>query len=87
MMRHKENSMLACSPTSTSIPKDRWFVDSDASNHMMSHQEWLRDLQELDRPSYVETADDTTHPIRHVGNVPFVKEGHNKEFGLGRPNC
>ena len=23
----------------------------------------------------IETGDDTTHPIRHIGNVPFGKEG------------
>ena len=42
---------------------------------MTSHQEWFWDLREPDRPCYVETGDDTTHPIRHVANVPFGKEG------------
>ena len=41
----------------------------------MSHEEWFRELREPDRPGYVETGDDTTHPIRHIGNVPFGKEG------------
>ena len=41
----------------------------------MSHQEWFRYLREPDRPDYVEIGDDTTHPIWHVGNVPFGKEG------------
>ena len=29
----------------------------------------------VDRPGYIETGDDTTHPIRHIGDVPFRKEG------------
>ena len=67
--------MSASTSTNASTSEDVWFVDSGASNHMTSHQEWFRDLREPDRPIYVETGDDTTHPIRHVGNVLFWKEG------------
>ena len=42
---------------------------------MTSHKEWFRELRELERPGYVETGDDTTHPIRLIGNVPFGKKG------------
>ena len=42
--------------------------------HMMSHEEWFCDLRTLDRLGYVETGDDTTHPIWHVGNVPLGKK-------------
>ena len=42
---------------------------------MMSHQEWFHDLRTSDRPDYIETGDDTTHPIQHIGNVPFGKYG------------
>ena len=75
-MRHSAYSMSASTSTSSSGPEDVWFVDSNSSNHMMSHQEWFRDLRELDGPGYVETGDDTTHPIRHIGNVPINKEGN-----------
>ena len=43
---------------------------------MTSHEEWFRDLREPDRPDYVEAGDDTTHSIRHIGNVSFGKEGN-----------
>ena len=43
--------------------------------HMTSHQEWFRELRELDRPGYVETRDDITHPIRHINNVLFGNKG------------
>ena len=76
VMRHRTNSMSASISTTASRPENIWFVDSCASNHMTSHQEWFRDLREPDRPGYVETEDDITHPIQHIGNVPFVKEGN-----------
>ena len=62
--------------TGASSSEDVWFVDSGASNHMTSHLEWFRELREPDQPGYVETGDNTTHPIRHIGNVPFGKEGN-----------
>ena len=42
---------------------------------MTSHQEWFRDLRTPDRPGYIETGDDTPHPIQHIGDVPFGKDG------------
>ena len=68
--------MITSSPTSTSILEDVWFVYSSASKHMTSHQEWFPDLREPEQPSYVEIGDDTIHPIQHVRNVPFSKEGN-----------
>ena len=71
--------MSASTSTSASNPKDVWFVDSDASNHMTSHQEWFHELREPERPGYVETGDDTTHPIqqiyiKNVLHVPTIKK-------------
>ena len=67
--------MMASDSASNSNSEDVWFVDSSASHHMTSHQEWFSDLRTLDRPSYIETGDDTPHPIQHISNVPFGKEG------------
>ena len=75
-MRHKVNSMTASNPINTSEPEDVCFVDSSASNHMTSREDWFKQLQKAERPSYVETGDDTIHPIQHVGNVPFGEEGN-----------
>ena len=75
VIRHRANSMSTSGLINTSKSKDVWFVDSSTSNHMTSHQEWFWDLWELDRPGYVKTGDDTTHPIRHVENISIGKNG------------
>ena len=75
VMRHRANSMIFSESTNTSKSEDVWFVDSGASHHMTSHQEWFPDLRMSDQPGYIQTGHDTTHPIRHIGNVPFGKEG------------
>ena len=67
--------MMASDSASTSNLEDAWFVDSDASHHMTSHQEWFRELRMPDRPDYIETGDDTPHLLQHISNVPFMKEG------------
>ena len=67
VMRHRANSLMASNSTnsaSTSNSKHGWFVDSGASHHITSHQEWFRDIRTPDRPGYIEIGDDTPHPIR-----------------------
>ena len=48
-----------------------WYVDLGASNHMTSHGEWFKEMKKPKKPGYVETGDDTTHPISHVGDLPL----------------
>ena len=43
----------------------------EASNHMTSHGEWFKEMQNLTSPGFVETGDDTAHPIAHTRNVPL----------------
>ena len=58
---------------------DVWYVDSGASNHMTCHHTWFSEMKEPSKPGYVETGDDTMHPIQHVGNVPLTTDdGRNK---------
>ena len=76
VMRHKAHSMLAHASISASMSNNVWFVDSGASNHMTSHEDWFRELLAPERPGYVEIGDDTTHPIQHIENVPFGNKGH-----------
>jgi len=47
-----------------------WYVESRASNHVISHGEWFKDTKDLKTPGFVETGDDTTHPITQIGKVP-----------------
>ena len=44
--------MKASNPTNTSSSENVWFVDSGASNHMMSHEDWFRDLRKPKQPDY-----------------------------------
>ena len=69
--------MIASNPANTSNLEDVCFVNFGASKHMRSHEDWFRDLRKPERPGYVETGDDTIHPIQHVGNVPFDEEGNH----------
>ena len=68
VMQHMANTMA----TNVSKCHDNvWYVDSGASNHMTSHGEWFKELQNLTNPGFVETGDDTAHPIEHTRNVPL----------------
>jgi len=49
------------------------------SNHMTSHGEWFRDTKDLKTPGFLETSDDTTHPITQIGKVPLsMQDGQTK---------
>ena len=52
---------------------DVWYVDSGASNHMTSRGNWFKELDAMRTPGYVETGDDTVHPIEHMGRVPVTQ--------------
>ena len=60
-------------------------VDSGASNHMTSHEDWFQKLHAPERPGYVETGDDTTHPIQHIGNVPVEIQAQHRPSRLKKP--
>jgi hypothetical protein len=64
MMQHMANSMIR-----GVSDNNVWYVDSGASNHMTSHEEWFRDTKDLKTLGFVETGDDTTHPITQIGKV------------------
>jgi hypothetical protein len=54
-------------------------VDSRVSNHIISHGEWFRKTKDLKTPGFVETGDDTTHPITQIGKVPLsMQNGQTK---------
>ena len=66
-MQHLVNAMTTYVHASDSV----WYANLGASNHMTSHGEWFNEMKQLDGPGYVETGDDSTHPIAHVGKVPL----------------
>jgi len=66
VMQHMTNSMIG-----GVLNNNVWYVDSGASNHMTSHGEWFRDIKDLKTPGFVETGDDTAHPITQIGKVPL----------------
>jgi hypothetical protein len=74
VMQHMVNSMIE-----GVSDNNVWYVDSGASNHMTSRGEWFRDTKDLKTPSFVETGDDTTHPITQIGKVPLsMQDGQMK---------
>ncbi len=62
VMQHMANSMIGGVSDNNVC-----YVDSGASNHMTSHGEWFRVTKDLKTPGFVETSDDTTHPITQIG--------------------
>ena len=68
-MQHMLNSMTA---DVLNFGPNVWYVDSGALNHMTHRGEWFKEMQIVDKPSYVETRDNTTHAIAHIGNVPLT---------------
>lgn len=67
-MQHMINSMSASVSTGG---ENVWYVDSCALNHMTGHGEWFKDMQNIERPGYVETGDDIAPPFKHTSNVPW----------------
>jgi len=54
-------------------------VDFGALNHITSHGEWFKKTKDLKTPEFVETSDDTTHPITQIGKVPLsMQDGQTK---------
>ncbi len=58
------NSMIGCVSDN-----NVWYVNSEASNHMTSHGEWFRNTKDLKTLRFMETGDDTTHPITKISKV------------------
>jgi len=73
-MQHMANSMIG-----GVLDNNVRYVDSGASNHMISHGEWYRDIKDLKIPKFVETGDDTIHPITQIDKVPLsMQDGQTK---------
>ena len=59
-----------------------YYVDSGASNHMTRHANWFESLKEPQIPGYVQTCDNTTHTIEHVGDIPLWEERGKTKYTL-----
>jgi len=74
VMQHMANSMIG-----GISDNNVWYVDSRTSNHMTSHGERFRDTKDLKTRGFVETSDDTTHPITQINKVPLsMQDGQTK---------
>ena len=70
-MKHMTNSMKK----TTSQSDEVCYVDSGASNHITSHEEWFSYLEKPEQSGVVETGDDTLRLIEHAGEVPLNHVG------------
>jgi hypothetical protein len=75
MMQYMANSMMG-----GVSDNNVWYVDSKASNHMTGHGEWFRNTKELKTPGFVETSDDTTHPITQISKVPLSMQDEQTKY-------
>ncbi len=74
VMQHMANSMIR-----GVLDNNVWYVGSGASNHMTTHGEWFKDTKYLKTLGFVESGDDTTHPITQIGRVPLsMQNGQTK---------
>ena len=48
-----------------------WYVDSRCSNHMSYNKDWFSNLIVPNTSGHVQTGDDTSHSIKHIGDVKF----------------
>ncbi|MCO5610711.1 hypothetical protein L7F22_064952 [Adiantum nelumboides] len=80
---NKVQALVSLSPPTTAKPlvsflqKVRYL---SALNHMTNHGEWFKELQALQNLGYVETGDDTAHPIVHTGHVPLSLQDGNVKY-------
>ena len=70
---------------STAKLNETWYVDSSASNRMKNHEEWFSHLEKPEQLGVVETGDNTSHPIGHIGNVPPCCPEREVEESLASP--
>ena len=70
-MRHEANLMKKITLKSDEL----WYIDSGASNHMRSHEEWFSYMEKPKQTGVVETVEDTPHLIERVGEVPISHVG------------
>ncbi len=68
-MQHMANSMIG-----GVLDNNVWYVDSRASNPMISHVKWFRDTKDLKTSRFVEIGDDTTYPITQINKVPLLSQ-------------
>jgi hypothetical protein len=47
---------------------------------MISHGEWFKDTKDLKTLRFVETGDDTTHPITQIGEVPLSMQDRQTKY-------
>jgi hypothetical protein len=69
VVQHETTAMAKCSQRCNE--EVMWYVDSGASNHMTGHKNWFESLREPEIPGYIQTGDNTTHQIEHVGDIPL----------------
>ena len=47
---------------------------------MTGHTEWMQDARKMKKPGFVETGDDTAHPIVQIGKIPLSMQDGKKKY-------
>jgi hypothetical protein len=69
----KDFSLVSCLSTST-IPRNAWYVDNVASRNMTSSLQLFSSLKKQDSRVQVELGDDAKYPTAGFGTIPFQLE-------------
>ena len=76
-MKDMANSMKKTTSQSDKVS----YVDSGASSHMTSHEEWFSYLDKLEQPGVVETRDDSNMSEKFPSTIPHVIRQMHHESG------
>jgi hypothetical protein len=69
-------SMVSCLSTTTT-PRNAWYVNSEVSFHMTSAQQLFSSLTEQDSGVQLELGDDAKYSVVGIGTIPFQLESGN----------
>ena len=76
----KDLSMVSCFSSST-VPKNVWYVDSGASRHMASARDLFMSLTEQVSVVQLELGDDAKYLVVGIGTIPFqLQSGNSLQF-------
>jgi hypothetical protein len=62
---------MVCFLSTSTVPRNAWYVDSGASRDMTSTRELFSSVTKQDSRVHVELGDDAKYLVAEVGTTPF----------------